>query len=75
MHDNNIHILVSWAKPSLEIYDNGSYVASLLQTKSFLCILYKNIPEDLNKIAVNDVTIKRFASIKYIGCQIDENLN
>ena len=34
----------------------------------------KHVPEGLNEIIVDDLTIKRSASVKYIGLHIDENL-
>ena len=33
------------------------------------------MPDGLNEIVVDDVTIKRSASVRYIGLHIDENLN
>ena len=47
-------------------------------SKSYFSIFHtknKYIPDGLNDIVVDDVTIKRSASVKHIGLHIDENLN
>ena len=47
-------------------------------SKSYLGIFHtknKHIPEGLYEIVVDDVTITRSASVKFIGLHIDENLN
>ena len=45
-------------------------------SKSYFSIFsykYKHVPEDQDKIVVDDVTIKRSASVKYIGLHIDKH--
>ena len=80
MHNKNIHNLIKQAKASFRKLQKWFLCNKLTLncSKSYFSIFHtknKHIPEGLNEIVVDDVTIKRSASVKYIGLHIDENLN
>ena len=80
MHNKNIHNLIKQAKTSFRKLQNWFLCNKLTLncSKSYFSIFHtknKHIPEGLDEIVVDDVTIKRSASVKYIGLHINENLN
>ena len=80
MHNKNIHNLIKQANTSFRKLQKWFLCNKLTLncSKSYFSIFHtknKLIPEGLNEIVVDDVTIKRSASVKYIGLHIDENLN
>ena len=80
MHNKNIHNLIKQAKTSFRKLQHWFLCNKLTLncSKSYFSIFHtknKHVPDGLNEIVVDDVTIKRSASVKYIGLHIDENLN
>ena len=79
-HNKNIHNLIKQAKTYFKKLQNWFFCNKLTLncSKSYFSIFHtknKHVPEGLNEIVVDDVTIKRSASVKYIGLHVDENLN
>ena len=80
MHNKNIHHLIKQAKSSFRKLQKWFLCNKLTLncSKSYFSIFHtknKHIPEGFDEIVVDDVTIKRSASVKYIGLHIDKNLN
>ena len=80
MHNINIYNLIKQAKTSFRKFQKWFLCNKLTLncSKSYLSILHtknKHIPEGLDEIVIDDVTIKISASVKYIGIHIDGNLN
>ena len=81
MHNKNIHnLIIKQSKTSSRKLQNWFLCNKLTLncSKSFFSIFRtknKHVPEGLNKIVVDDVAIKRSASVEYIGLHIDEKWN
>ena len=80
MYNKNIHNLTKQAKTSFRKLQHWFLCNKLTLncSKSYLSIFHtknEHVPDGLNEIVVDDVTIKRSASVKYIGLHINENLN
>ena len=80
MHNKNIHNLIKQAKTSFRKLQHWFLCNKLTLncSKSYFSIFHtknKHVPDGLNEIVVDNVAIKRSASVKYIGLHIDENFN